>query len=65
MDDADLKAAGVLEELRRLAFVDIRGSLDAAGNPRPIGRLTEVASDCHVLHGNLRAVWLSSEPCGG
>jgi phage terminase small subunit len=40
MDDADLKAARVLEELRRLAFVDIRGFFDEAGNLKPIGALT-------------------------
>lgn len=37
---ADLTAARVLEEFRRLAFVDLRGFFDADGNLKPVAELT-------------------------
>jgi len=37
---AQLTAARVLEELRRLAFSDVRGLFDEAGNLRPLHELT-------------------------
>lgn len=40
LEEAGLTAARVLEELRRLAFVDLRGFFDAAGNLKPIHELT-------------------------
>ena len=40
LETADLSAARVLEELRRLAFADIRGFFDERGNLRPIQDLT-------------------------
>lgn len=40
LERADLSAVRVLEEYRRLAFVDLRGFFDAAGNLKPIGQLT-------------------------
>src|SRR4051794_17902724 len=40
LDEAGLSAARVLEELRRLAFVDLRGFFDEAGNLKPISELT-------------------------
>jgi phage terminase small subunit len=40
LEDAGLTAARVLEELRRLAFVDLRGFFDPAGNLKPIHELT-------------------------
>ena len=41
LDTAELTAARVLEEYRRIAFADIRGYFDAAGNLKPIHQLTE------------------------
>lgn len=38
---ADLSASRVLEELRRLAFSDIRGLFDATGNLKPLHTLNE------------------------
>lgn len=40
LETADLSAARVLEELRRLAFLDMRTFYDAAGNLKPISELT-------------------------
>jgi phage terminase small subunit len=40
LNRADLTAARVLEELRRLAFADTRAFFDAAGNLKPIHELT-------------------------
>lgn len=40
MQSADLTAARVLEELRRLAFSDVRDLFDAQGNLRPLHELT-------------------------
>lgn len=40
LERADLSAARVLEELRRIAFTDMRGFFDAAGNLKPITELT-------------------------
>lgn len=40
MQGAELSAARVLEELRRLAFADMRAFFDEAGNLKPIGQLT-------------------------
>lgn len=40
LDSTDLTAARVLEELRRLAFSDLRGLFDAVGNLRPIHELS-------------------------
>lgn len=37
---ADLTATRVLEELRRLAFVDMRAFFDGRGNMRPVNELT-------------------------
>jgi len=37
---ADLTAARVLEELRRLAFADLRQFFDSAGNLKPLSALT-------------------------
>jgi phage terminase small subunit len=41
---AELSASRVLEEMRRLAFMDIRQLFDADGNLRPIHLLTEEAA---------------------
>jgi phage terminase small subunit len=41
LSGADLTATRVLEELRRLAFSDLRGLFDESGNLRPIHTLTE------------------------
>ena len=38
---ADLSASRVLEELRRLAFIDTRGFFDEHGNLKPMKELTE------------------------
>lgn len=38
--ETDLTAARVLEELRRLAFADLRSFFDAAGNLKPIADWT-------------------------
>lgn len=46
---AELSAARVLEELRRLAFVDLRGFFDDAGNLKPIQELSEAHG--HALAG--------------
>lgn len=43
---ADLTAVRTLEEMRRLAFSDIRGLFDAAGNLRPIHTLTAEQAAC-------------------
>jgi phage terminase small subunit len=40
IETAELSAARVLEEYRRLAFVDVRGFYDEAGHLKPIGQLT-------------------------
>lgn len=40
LDTAELSAVRVLEELRRLAFVDLRGFYDDAGNLKAISALT-------------------------
>jgi len=40
LGNAELSAVRVLEELRRIAFLDPRGFFDAAGNLKPIGELT-------------------------
>jgi phage terminase small subunit len=40
LDSAGLSAARTLEELRRLAFCDLRGFFDADGNLKPIHELT-------------------------
>jgi phage terminase small subunit len=40
LESAELTAARVLEELRRLAFIDLRSFFDAAGNFKPIAELT-------------------------
>lgn len=40
LERADLTATRVLEELRRLAFSDLRGLFDAQGNLKPIQSLT-------------------------
>lgn len=41
LDSANLTAARVLEEIRRLAFSDVRGLFDETGNLRPIKDLTD------------------------
>ena len=43
---ADLTATRVLEEMRRLAFSDVRDLFDAQGNLRPIHTLTPEQSAC-------------------
>lgn len=43
---ADLTAARVLEEIRRLSFSDLRGMFDAQGNLRPIHTLTAEQAAC-------------------
>ena len=43
---ADLTATRVLEEMRRLAFSDVRDLFDKAGNLRPIHTLTAEQSAC-------------------
>jgi len=40
LDKAELTAARVLEELRRIAFADVRGFFDPRGNLRNIATLT-------------------------
>lgn len=40
LDRAELTAVRVLEEMRRIAFSDIQGLFDAAGNLKPIHELT-------------------------
>jgi phage terminase small subunit len=40
LDRVELTAARVLEELRRLAFADLRSFFDAAGNLKPIATWT-------------------------
>jgi hypothetical protein len=56
---ADLTAARVLEELRRLAFVDIRGLFDDRGNLKPIQDLTpeqgSALSSVEVIIKNAKA----------
>ena len=46
LETADLSAARVLEELRRLAFADIRAVFDENGNLRPIHTLTQEQAAC-------------------
>ena len=46
LERADLTAARVLEEMRRLAFSDVRDLFDAHGNLRPIHTLTPEQSAC-------------------
>lgn len=41
LEAAELSATRVLEEYRRLAFVDVRSFFDERGNLKPIGQLTE------------------------
>lgn len=43
---ADLSAARVLEELRRLAFSDVRALFDAHGNLRPLQDLNDDEAAC-------------------
>lgn len=40
LDTADLTAVRVLEELRRLAFCDMRGFFTEAGNLKPVNEMT-------------------------
>lgn len=40
LESADLSASRVLEEYRRLAFMDLRSFFDGDGNLKPIGQLT-------------------------
>jgi phage terminase small subunit len=55
----DLSAARVLEELRRLAFCDIRGLFNANGDLKPLADLTEEQAACiggfEVLIKNAKA----------
>jgi phage terminase small subunit len=46
LERADLTATRVLEEMRRLAFSDVRELFDAQGNLRPIHTLTPEQSAC-------------------
>jgi len=46
LEKADLTATRVLEELRRLAFSDVRSLFDAAGNLKPIHTLNPEESAC-------------------
>ena len=56
---ADLSAVRVLEELRRLAFSDVRGLFDADGNLKPIHTLTDseaaAIASIEVVKKNLAA----------
>ena len=59
LEQADLSAVRVLEELRRLSFADIRGLFDANGNLKPIHELTAEQAACiggfEVLKKNAEA----------
>lgn len=46
IETADLSAARVLEELRRLAFSDVRSLFDDKGNLRPLHTLTAEQAAC-------------------
>lgn len=46
LDSADLSAARVLEEIRRLALSDVRSLFDADGNIRPLHELTAEQAAC-------------------
>lgn len=46
IETADLSAARVLEELRRLAFSDVRSLFDEQGNLRPLHTLTAEQAAC-------------------
>lgn len=46
LEKADLTAARVLEELRRLSFADIRSMFDERGNLRPLHELTAEQAAC-------------------
>lgn len=46
IESVDLTAARVLEELRRLAFSDIRALFDEQGNLHPLHKLTAEQSAC-------------------
>lgn len=46
LDSADLSAVRVLEEIRRLAFADVRLLFDERGNLRPIHTLNAEQSAC-------------------
>lgn len=46
IESADLSAARVLEELRRLAFSDIRSLFDEKGNLHPLHKLTAEQAAC-------------------
>lgn len=43
---AELTAERVLEEMRRLAFSDIRGICDSEGNLKPLSELTDEQASC-------------------
>lgn len=59
LQSTGLTAARVLEELRRLAFGDIRGLFDEHGNMKPLSTLTEEQAACiggfEVLIKNAKA----------
>lgn len=46
LDTAELSASRVLEELRRLAFADLRRLFDEHGNLKPINQLTADEAAC-------------------
>jgi phage terminase small subunit len=46
LEKADLTAERVLEELRRLAFADIRSLFDEHGNLKPLHELTQEQAAC-------------------
>jgi phage terminase small subunit len=46
LDKAELTAVRVLEEMRRLAFSDVRQLFDASGNLKPLHELTAEESAC-------------------
>jgi phage terminase small subunit len=46
LERADLSAARVLEELRRIAFFDVRRLFDARGHLKPLHRLTAEEAAC-------------------
>lgn len=59
LEQADLTAARVLEEYRRLAFADVRSFFDEAGNLKPVTQLTAEQGAClasiEVLKRNITA----------
>lgn len=59
LESAGLSASRVLEELRRLAFSDLRGLVDEQGNLKPLHKLTDeeaaAVSSVEVIIKNAKA----------